>query len=136
MDVDCQGASEKFVPMNPFASRLRQRAEELGITNAEAARRVGLSERRYANYVSGTREPNLATLVRIANTLETSPDWLLAFRPEAGEPPTARMRLKERLNAAANAIPEHTLELLTVQAEALAAASTSSFRAGGRDAAR
>lgn len=63
--------------MEAFASNLRKRAEELGLTHAEVARRAGLSERRYGNYVAGTREPDLATLLRIAGALETSPDRLL-----------------------------------------------------------
>src|SRR5690606_33916702 len=73
------GCQEQIVPMEPFASNLRNRAKELGISNAEAARRVGLSERRYGNYVSGRREPDLRTLVQIAVALQTSPDHLLSF---------------------------------------------------------
>lgn len=65
--------------MGPFATNLRTRAEELGLSNAEVARRAGLSERRYGNYVSGRREPDLATLVRIAQVLDSTPDQLLSF---------------------------------------------------------
>ncbi|WP_273786269.1 helix-turn-helix domain-containing protein [Brucella intermedia] len=63
--------------MELFAANLKKRAHELGISNAEVARRTGLSERRYGNYVSGRREPDLATLVRIASVLETTPNDLL-----------------------------------------------------------
>lgn len=104
--------------MEPFASNLRRRAEELGISNAEAARRVGLSERRYGNYISGRREPDLATLVRIAKVLETSPNELLSFGPEVK--PSKRMLLKDRLLAAANVVGDRELEILVVQAEAIA----------------
>ena len=38
-------------------------ARELGLSDAEVARRAGLSERRYGYYATGEREPNLATLV-------------------------------------------------------------------------
>ena len=65
--------------MDAFADNLKRRAHELGISNAEVARRAGLSERRYGNYVSGRREPDLATLVRVAKVLETTPDALLGF---------------------------------------------------------
>ncbi len=63
--------------MDIFAKRLRERAKQLGISNAEAARRIGLDERRYAHYASGRREPDLATLVNIAEILGTNPNWLL-----------------------------------------------------------
>jgi len=98
---------------------LRQRAEDLGISNAEAARRAGLSERRYAHYVSGKREPDLATLARIAASLATTPNWLLAFDENTQSALLPRAQLKERLNAAANVMSEETLEILLIQAEAI-----------------
>jgi transcriptional regulator with XRE-family HTH domain len=105
--------------MDLFAARLRQRAEELGITNAEAARRSGLSEGRYAHYVSGDREPDLATLVRIAAALETTPDRLLTVDAKKAEP-SRRAVLRDRLSSAAKALTEKDLELVVVQTEALA----------------
>ena len=104
--------------MESFGTRLKKRAALLGISNAEAARRVGLSERRYANYVSGSREPDLATLVRIARVLETTPNELLGFGPEVKR--SKRNLLKERLNAAANAMDDRELEIAVVLAEAVA----------------
>lgn len=50
---------------------------DLGLSDAEVARRAGLSARRYGNYVQGLREPDLATLVRISRALQTTPDALL-----------------------------------------------------------
>ena len=99
-----------------FAARLRQRAEELGISNAEAARRAGLSERRYAHYVSGKREPDLATFVRIADVLGTSPNWLLAVDEDKS---TRTSLLRSRLIAAANLMTEQELAITVVQAEAV-----------------
>ncbi|MFG1364122.1 helix-turn-helix domain-containing protein [Xanthobacter versatilis] len=105
--------------MLPFASNLRRRAEELGISNAEVARRVGLSERRYANYVSGKREPDLATLVRIAEVLGTSPNSLLiASGSETAS--TAKDLLRDRLMIASSRMDERLLEITVVQAEAVA----------------
>jgi transcriptional regulator with XRE-family HTH domain len=105
--------------MDAFATKLRQRARELKISNSEAARRAGLSERRYAHYVGGTREPDLATLVRIAEALGTTPSMLLGFG--AGKRDRAqRSALKTRLNAAVNAMSDRELEILVVQAEAVA----------------
>lgn len=102
--------------MDIFANRLRERAAQLGISNAEAARRSGLDERRYAHYVTGRREPDLETLVRIARALGTSPSWLL------GEPSVESSRggLMERLVMAAKAMSEAELAITVVQAEAVA----------------
>lgn len=111
--------SERFVPMLSFASRLRQRAEELGISNAEVARRVGLSERRYAHYVSGKREPDLATLVKIAEVLGTTPNWLLSL-DVPGETRSDRSLLLDRLNIAASTLSAEALRITVLQAEALA----------------
>lgn len=104
--------------MEIFASNLRKRAEELGISNAEAARRAGLSERRYGNYVSGRREPDLATLVRIAAVLGTSPDRLLSVgtAETAGPHDAAR----ERILAATGALAQADLDTLAIMIEALA----------------
>ncbi len=51
--------------MELLGKQLRKRARQLGLSDAEAARRARLGERRYGHYVTGTREPNLATLLRI-----------------------------------------------------------------------
>ncbi|MBB2974012.1 transcriptional regulator with XRE-family HTH domain [Mesorhizobium sp. RMAD-H1] len=105
--------------MLPFASNLRRRAEELGIPNAEVARRVGLSERRYANYVSGKREPDLATLVRIAEVLGTSPNSLLTDQARK-EAQSIKALLQDRLRIAASLMDERSLEITVIQAEAIA----------------
>jgi len=104
--------------MELFAKRLRERAAELGISNAEAARRSGLDERRYSHYVSGIREPNLATLVRIAEVLQTTPNDLLGVGDKVN--PSPRTVLVDRLNSAAQGLSDHDLEIVVVQTEALA----------------
>ncbi|MCX8568791.1 helix-turn-helix domain-containing protein [Aminobacter sp. MET-1] len=107
--------------MEPFATNLRKRAEELGISNAEAARRAGLSERRYGNYVSGRREPDLATLVRIADVLATTPNHLLTLT--LGElDKRGATTFKDRIAAAAVSLPVEDLERISIMVEALAAA--------------
>jgi len=60
-----------------FATRLRQRAEALGLTATEVAHRAGINPRRYAHYVNGAREPDLGTLRDISAALETTTDALL-----------------------------------------------------------
>jgi transcriptional regulator with XRE-family HTH domain len=104
--------------MDLFASRLRERAAELGIPHAEAARRSGLSERRYSNYVNGIREPDLATLVRIAAALQTTPNELLGSTGKRKQSP--RALLADRLSLAIEGLGDHDLEALVIQTEALA----------------
>lgn len=104
--------------MELFAANLRKRAEELGISNAEVARRAGLSERRYGNYVSGRREPDLATLVRIAAILATTPNDLLT---KSLPKKTSTELARERGVAALAALESDDLERVTIMVEALAA---------------
>jgi transcriptional regulator with XRE-family HTH domain len=99
--------------MDIFSQRLRERAAQLGISNAEAARRCGLEERRYAHYVTGRREPDLDTLVRIAHSLGTSPNWLL------GVEDARRSGLIERLVMAGEAMSKAQLAMTVTQAEAV-----------------
>ncbi|TBC69038.1 helix-turn-helix domain-containing protein [Rhizobium ruizarguesonis] len=107
--------------METFSSNLKKRAEELGISNAEVARRVGLSERRYGNYISGTREPDLATLVKISSALMISLDELLSDNLEKSAKNTKR-NLQERISSAAEALNEDDLARVAIMLDALAAA--------------
>lgn len=105
--------------MESFAANLKKRAHELGLSNAEVARRAGLTERRYGNYITGRREPDLATLVRIATVLESTPNTLLSFDQQA-TPQTADDLLKAKIASAANALTGGDLELMAVAMQAVA----------------
>ncbi|KQY76822.1 DNA-binding protein [Ensifer sp. Root142] len=94
-------------------------------SNAEAARRVGLDERRYAHYASGRREPDLATLVRIADSLGTSPNWLLGVALTSSQDPQLSAYI-ERFANAANGMSKHEIEMCVIQAEAVVAAKSRS----------
>lgn len=104
--------------MDVFAQRLKERAQQLGISDRQAARLCGLEERRYAHYAGGRREPDLETLVRIASSLSTTPNWLLGLDAE-GKRPTKRSAMLDRLTAAAAHMTDEELRVSTVQAEAL-----------------
>ncbi len=103
--------------MDIFANNLRKRAEELSLSNAEVARRVGLSERRYAHYVSGRNEPDLALLVKIAEVLGLTPNDLLDGAGSALK--GKRNVLIARLNAATQVMTDQDLEAAAAQAEAV-----------------
>ena len=106
--------------MDILGERLRARARELDLSNAEVARRAGLTERRYGHYVTGTREPDLQTLLRICTVLALTPNDLLGpgrgkrKRPE-------RDRLTARLVAAANLLEVDDLRLAVAQVDAMVA---------------
>ena len=103
--------------MDEFARRLRERAAELGISNAEVARRCGLGERQYGYYIAGTRQPNLQALVKIARVLNNSVDELLGLT--SPQPQTERMRLMDRMNVAAASLTDSELQTIVTQTEAL-----------------
>lgn len=106
--------------MDKFAERLRERAKQLGISNAEAARRVGLEERRYAHYAAGQREPDLTTLCHIALELQTTPNWLLGV-PDSEARTDTKSELIARISNASNSLNETELEQFVIQLEAIAA---------------
>lgn len=102
-----------------LGDRLRARARELGLSDAEVARRLGLSQPRYAHYVSGVREPDFATFARICRALAVSPNEVLGFelRPErSGEVE----RLRERVEAAAEVMDIPTLRIAAALLDVLA----------------
>jgi transcriptional regulator with XRE-family HTH domain len=103
--------------MKELAKALKDRARELNLTNAEVARRAGLLERRYGNYVAGVREPDLATFMRIADVLETSPDALLGVTK--AKKVTDKDRLIDQLTSAAKTLTKVELDVVVRQVTAL-----------------
>jgi transcriptional regulator with XRE-family HTH domain len=104
--------------MDGFGARLAARARELGLTNAEVARRAGLSERRFGNYVADYREPDLQTLASLARVLLISTDALLGLAPETVE--SNRGGLLAEIEIALRHLPDADLELISVQLRATA----------------
>jgi transcriptional regulator with XRE-family HTH domain len=62
----------------PVAERLREWGAAKGLTQAEAARRLGMSAERYGNYVRGEREPDLQVLGLLFDKLGITPEWLFS----------------------------------------------------------
>ena len=60
-----------------FSDRLRKLRKESGLTAQYMADKLELSLRAYQFYESGKREPSLRTLVKIADILIVSTDYLL-----------------------------------------------------------
>lgn len=106
--------------MKTFATNLRARAKELGLSNAEVARRIpGMTERRYAHYITARTEPDLASLIKIAEVLRTTPDSLLGVG-DAKRQQSRLSTMKERLALAADSMNARELEQTVIQAEAVA----------------
>lgn len=106
--------------MEEYGERLRSRARELGLTDAEVARRLGLAQSRYANYVNGNREPDLATFARICRALATTPNEILGFGAYGGEGAEAEAERRRAL-AAIEAMDRPALKVAAVVLEAMAA---------------
>jgi transcriptional regulator with XRE-family HTH domain len=105
--------------MDLFAKRLRERARQLELTDAEVARRAGLSERRYGHYVRGARQPDFQTLVRICAALDTTPNDLL-LTGISSKRPSAHERWLSRLVTTASGLDVDDLKLAVRQVDALA----------------
>lgn len=60
-----------------FNIRLNQTRIQKGFTAQQMADEIGVSLRAYRFYESGSREPNISTLVKIADILDVSLDYLL-----------------------------------------------------------
>jgi transcriptional regulator with XRE-family HTH domain len=103
--------------MDLLAKRLRERAHQLDLSDAEVARRAGLAERRYGHYVRNTHEPDYATLLRICEALDVTPNDLL---PPASTPrQSAHERWLSRLVGAGRMLSVDDLQLAVRQIEVL-----------------
>lgn len=104
--------------MEGLGHRLRVRARELGWSDAEVARRAGIAQTRYANYVSDRHEPDLATFARICSVLGASASDLLGQtlgeKDEAG-------RLRAHVASAMEALDVNSLATLVAVTEGLIA---------------
>jgi len=110
--------------MQVLGERLRKRAKELDLTGAEVARRAGLSPRRYGNYVTGDREPDLQTLVRICRVLTTTPDQVLGFdEAKSAKKRSERDRLLDKLMTTAELLSDAQLRLAIRHLEVISESS-------------
>ena len=84
--------------MHGVGARIRERCRDLGISEAEAARRSGISARRFSFYVNDQREPNFATLLAMCKALDVTPNYLFGIdsAPEV-RPPSLGQRMQARL---------------------------------------
>jgi transcriptional regulator with XRE-family HTH domain len=78
-----------------IGARLRDLREERGWTQRELDSRLGILQSKLSKYESGTHQPSLRTLVRMANLFGVSTDYLLTGS-ETPAPPLRDDRLLDR----------------------------------------
>lgn len=66
--------------MTIFCDRAKTRMKELHITTRQLAKSIGMTESTVSRYLSGNRSPKIEELVKIAETLECSADYLLGLK--------------------------------------------------------
>ena len=80
-----------------LARRLKERRKKLGLSQAELAEKVDVSQPTIANWERGGHVPRQEALNRIASVLDTDPSWLLAGELPAWKNP-AHMHLAKPIH--------------------------------------
>ena len=65
-----------------FNENLKIAREKRGLSQKEVAEGIGVAKSTYSLYESGNREPNVQTIKKIADILNTSADELLGINEE------------------------------------------------------
>lgn len=63
--------------MDSWSIRIKERMNELGMTQDELASHLGLTRSAITHYLAGRREPPLKQFQKLATVLKTNPAWLL-----------------------------------------------------------
>ena len=102
-----------------FGEQLRKRREELGISRAELAGRLGISRSAVGNYETGVSAPKEEVLLRLFDCLETDPNTLFqdSFQTGGEVLSQSERQLLERYRA----LPPAGRETLRSVSEALCA---------------
>jgi repressor LexA len=77
-----------------FATSLKQLRKKLGITQAELAAKMGITQQAVGRWETGAASPDAATLVELAKMFRTSVDVLLGYennRAASNSPPESGM---------------------------------------------
>ena len=114
--------------MKGFQKRVRDRAKLLDLPLAEVARRSGLSERRFGHYASGRSEPDLASLVRIAEALDATPDQLLGLGEQPADTTGTTTLTRRQIDATLRLLDDGGLRVTLATITALLEESRTSKR--------
>lgn len=59
-----------------FSERLKTLRKEKKLTQKELAEQIGISQKSYSHWETGKNEPSFENLIKLADLLEVSLDWL------------------------------------------------------------
>ena len=62
--------------MTSFTNRLVQLRKKRGLTQQQIADEIGVNRGSYSNWEKGKREPSFENLIKLADLLDVSLDWL------------------------------------------------------------
>jgi len=85
----------------PLGTRIRKAREHVDISQAELARRIGISKNAMNAIEAGATDPRASRIVAIAQELGVSTDALLLGKPALGKPAPKPTALRRRPRKAA-----------------------------------
>ena len=65
-----------MITSNIFPQRLKELRFEKGLTQKELAEQIGIKRNTYSDWENGKTEPSFENLVKLADLLDVSLDWL------------------------------------------------------------
>lgn len=115
-----EGALVDNEGMKGVGDRIRARAQKLGMSDAEVARRLGVASSRYSKWVLDQREPDFATFVRLCEILACGPGDLLIGTTYESSADALRLA---RCSSALAMLDDAKAELVVAMIEAAAEAT-------------
>lgn len=117
---------------NPaMGKRLKQKREEMGITQRQMAEALGITIQGYQNYERG-KEISSGRLVQICAVLECSPNWLLGYH-NTGQHLAADSLLLKQLRAAFDNLNENGQQEAVTRVEELGEISRYTDKPAGQE---
>lgn len=97
--------------MATFHEILNELRVSKGVTQEEVANAIGVAKSTFAKYDRGEREPNFATLVKIAQYFETTTDYLLGLSQVAHPIKTRQMAVDIPVNFALTSTEDEIMQI-------------------------
>ena len=60
-----------------FGARIKSARKSLGLTQADLAKKIGVTKQAITTYETGIREPSFRNLIKLSRALNVTTDWLL-----------------------------------------------------------
>ena len=78
-----------------FSERLKDLRKQVGLTQVDVAEKLGISQPAYASWERGVKKPTQENLVKIAQVLNVSVDYLVGNSEEKSEKAVFKKELIE-----------------------------------------